>query len=227
MNKGKLIVIEGSDGTGKETQSGILLNRLNSSGVLGKQRAHLVSFPDYDSPAGKKIRAYLNGELGNLEEISPRNAALLYAEDRRAKKREMEDILRRGDWIVADRYIQSNMAYQGAKIENSAAREDFYRWLNDLEYGIFGIPKPDLVIMLKLESFVAAEHLAAREQFDIHEQDEAYLDRVRSEYEKLASGYYKDIFSESWKTVLCTKDRKQLSRESISDEIYKIIQEIF
>lgn len=225
--KGKLIVIEGSDGTGKETQSNFLLKNINDSGLLGANKAHLISFPDYESPAGKKVRAYLNGELGNVEEVPAMQAALLYAEDRRDKKQEMEDILNRGDWIIADRYLQSNMAYQGAKIRRHEARQYFYRELLDLEYRGFGVPRPDLVAMLQLDGVIAQKHLNAREQFDIHEQDLGYLDKVRQEYERLSVNYYQlPIFAE-WKTISCSREGQQLARKEISGIVWKIVLDHF
>ncbi|MEX0869899.1 MAG: hypothetical protein WDZ39_00530 [Candidatus Spechtbacterales bacterium] len=216
--KGKFIVIEGSDGTGKETQSKLLAKKL---------LAERISFPDYDSKEGKIIRKYLNGEFGNVKDVGPYDIAPVYGMDRFAHKEQIEKVLSSGTHLISDRYFDSNAAYQGAKIKNEEARKEFYRHLVSFEYRILGIHLPDIVVNLRLDGDIAEKHLSERDQFDIHEQSAGYLELVRVEYDRIASEYYGDIFPGRRVVVDCSEGGKQLPIEEISNRIHKYIEKLF
>jgi len=153
--RGKLIAIEGIDGSGKRTQVELLTAAL-------RERSHSVfatGFPQYDSWFGKMVGQFLNGELGPLESVDPHFTALLYAGDRFEVKARLEEALSNGQIVLVDRYIGSNLAHQTARV-GSAKRAVFQEWLEHLEYGIYGMPKEDLVLYLRVPA-VEAQKLVA------------------------------------------------------------------
>ena len=145
MARGKLIVLEGIDGSGKRTQMDLLLRELAAQG----QDVLALSFPRYDSFFGKLVGRYLNGEFGTLREVNPHFAAMLYAGDRFQAKGEIEEALAAGKMVVSDRYIASNLAHQTARVD-PAGREEFLAWIKHVEYALYGLPVEDLVIYLRV-----------------------------------------------------------------------------
>src|SRR5579863_1488619 len=143
--RGKLIALEGIDGSGKRTQLDLLARKLDARGLA----TFRISFPRYESFHGKLVGRYLNGEFGSLGAVDPHLSALLYAGDRLEAKPEIEAALSAGKIVLADRYIGSNMAHQSARVATEK-REEFFSWLKKLEYGIYGLPAEDLVIYLRL-----------------------------------------------------------------------------
>ncbi|MGA8869896.1 MAG: hypothetical protein WA434_04015 [Candidatus Acidiferrales bacterium] len=189
--RGKLIVIEGIDGSGKRTQVDCLARALGDRGVAFTQ----FSFPRYDGFFGKMVARFLNGEFGSLTSVDPHFSALLYAGDRLESKPAIEESLASGKTVLADRYIASNLAHQGARVR-PAQREEFIAWLKQLEYGIYGLPAEDLVLYLRMPA-VEAHRLAgergahrAREytklRRDLQESDIAHLEAASSVYDGLA-----------------------------------------
>ena len=150
--KGKLIVIEGNDCSGKETQSQLLLQRLLREG----KKVEKLSFPDYNSPTGKIVGGpYLGKEdmiKSYFEEgptnVDPKVAALFYAADRRYALPEINKLIEEGYYVILDRYVESNMAHQGCKINDKEERLKLYDWFESLEYGLLELPRPDLTIFL-------------------------------------------------------------------------------
>ena len=184
-----LIVIEGLDGSGKSTQVKRLRKYLESSGRPLKY----IHFPRYDAPVyGDLIGKFLRGGFGSIEAVHPQLVALLYAEDRRAAVPEMLNAIEGDGILLLDRYVYSNIAYQCAKMDDEAEREELRKWIRDTEYGNFGLPVPDLNIFLdvpigfveqKLESSRAGDdrdYLAGGS--DIHEADIEFQKRVRDVY---------------------------------------------
>jgi len=110
--KGELIVIDGADATGKETTAKLLVKKINSSGILGRNKAHFLTFPNYSGPFGAILKElYLSGKMGDLAEVDPLAPSILYAADRASEAHKIYNTLQRGNWIVCDRYVQSNFAY--------------------------------------------------------------------------------------------------------------------
>jgi dTMP kinase len=189
--RGKLIVIEGIDGSGKRTQVDYLARAFGERGVAFTQ----ISFPRYDGFFGKLVARFLNGEFGPLASVDPHFSALLYAGDRLESKPAVEASLASGNTVLADRYIASNLAHQGARVP-PAQREEFIGWLKQLEYGVYGLPAEDLVIYLRVPAAeahrLAGERgkLGARDytklRRDLQESDIAHLEDASSVYDSLA-----------------------------------------
>src|SRR5215831_6324813 len=153
MAKGKLLVIEGIDGAGKGTQAARLVETAGAHGLS----ATAFSFPLYDgNPFSRAIVDYLNGELGGLEDVHPALAALLYAGDRLHARPRLLAALAEHDLVVCDRYVASNLAHQGAKLEGGE-RERLLAWVDEIEFGEFALPRPDLVVLLDAPATLARE----------------------------------------------------------------------
>jgi dTMP kinase len=186
--RGKLIVIEGIDGSGKRTQVDCLARALSERGVAFMQ----VSFPRYDGFFGKLVARFLNGEFGPLAGVDPHFSALLYAGDRLESKPAIEESLASGRAVLADRYIASNLAHQGARV-SAEKRDEFIAWLKQLEYGVYGLPAEDLVLYLRMPA-AEAHRLAGRRgarnytamRRDLQESDVAHLDAASAVYDSLA-----------------------------------------
>ena len=171
---GKLIVIEGTDSSGKETQTKKLYERLANE----VEKVRKISFPNYESPACEPVKMYLAGAFGdNALNINPYPVSTMFAIDRYASyKMDWESFYNAGGIIVTDRYTTSNMVHQASKIENIDEKSKYLGWLEDLEYNKMGIPKPDLVIFLNMPTEMAVKLMEARknkitgeEKKDIHE----------------------------------------------------------
>ncbi len=217
----KLIVIEGTDASGKETQTGLLCEYLEKEG----HRVFRLTFPDYESPSSALVKMYLGGDFGTEPDaVSPYAAALFYAADRYASfKTKWGSMMDEDVYIVADRYVSSNIIYQAAKLHGTE-RTDFIEWLNDLEYGRLGLPKPDKVIFLNMEPEAAQKLMEGRKnkitgksEKDIHEKDTAYLRRV---YDS-ACAAAKDL---GWTEIKCSENGLPRSVESISADIVSSLQ---
>lgn len=216
--KGKLIVIEGIDSSGKETQSNLLVKKLN---LLGYNSINL-SFPMYDTPTGRIIKeAFLGKEKpswfkeGSVK-VDPKIACLYYAADRKYNFDIISDYLEKGYYVVVDRYVSSNMAHQGAKIEDPDLRFDLFEWISKLEYWLLELPKPDETIFLHVPYDYTKKLLLERKILDENEKDEKYQINSNKTYLELASLY-------NWKLVECVKDNKLRSIEDINDEILNIV----
>ncbi len=186
--RGKFIVLEGIDGSGKRTQLDALALAFARRGVAFSQ----VSFPNYSGFFGKLVARYLNGEFGSLEVVDPHFSALLYAGDRLESKPAIETVLAAGKTLLADRYIGSNLAHQGARVPQKK-RQEFLSWLKELEYGVYALPAEDLVIYLRVP--VAEAHRligqkAARDytkqRHDLHEADVTHLQAAAEVYDELS-----------------------------------------
>jgi len=139
------IVIEGPDGSGKATQTNLLIKTLKKKGHKIKK----IDFPQYGKKSAGLVEEYLNGKYGKSTEVGPYRASIFYACDRYDASFKIKDWLKKGYIVVADRYISSNVGHQGGKIRNKLKRKKYIKWLYDLEYNIFEIPKPDITLILK------------------------------------------------------------------------------
>ena len=215
---GRLIVFEGTDGSGKSTQFARLCARLDQ---LGRGYQKLV-FPQYDQPSSALIRMYLGGEFGTSpSDVNPYAASAFYAVDRYASlKKVWGDYYHGGGLVVTDRYTTSNAVHQAAKCPPEE-RAGFLRWLDDFEHDRMGLPRPDLVLYLDMPTAQAEALLRAREasthtSADIHELDTAYLARCR-DCALQAAGLL------GWQIIACTDARGALrSIEEIHQEIWTL-----
>ena len=213
---GKLIVIEGTDGSGKSTQFRKLTDRLTAEGQNFRQ----LVFPQYSEPSSALIRMYLGGEFGtNPSDVNSYAASVFFAVDRYASyKKAWGQWYENGGLIVSDRYTTSNAVHQASK-EPAEKQQEFLQWLYDLEYNRLGLPCPDLVIYLDVPTDFTEKMMRRREEdtnthADIHEQDLNYLATCRRTG-KAAAQYY------GWKVIQCVKDGAMRSIEDIHDEIYR------
>ncbi|MGH9736275.1 MAG: thymidylate kinase [Candidatus Acidiferrales bacterium] len=186
--RGKIIVLEGIDGSGKRTQIEML------SRAIGTRRIPhaCLSFPRYDRFFGKLVAQFLNGEFGPLADVDPHFSALLYAGDRLESKPELEAALAAGKILLADRYIGSNLAHQGARVP-AQKRAAFLRWLKQLEYDVYGLPREDMVIYLRVpigEAHRLVGKKAARQytkrKRDLQESNLVHLRQASALYDRLA-----------------------------------------
>jgi len=214
---GMIIAIEGIDGSGKHTQSKLLAELLSKDG----HDVFLVGFPRYQATFfGKQVANYLNGVFGSLDEVDPRLASMLYAGDRFETKEVILENLSKGKVIVIDRYTSSNIAHQSAKVAEES-RDSLMSWIQELEHTVFGLPKPDLNILLSLTTKSASTlvlNKSAREytdlKKDIHEQDDLYLEKVSNVYKELAR-------QDGWITINCNNSVEIRNISDISNEIYQ------
>ena len=215
---GKLIVIEGTDGSGKSTQFHLLTSRLEQEQVAFQK----LVFPRYSEPSSALIRMYLGGEFGTSpNSVNAYAASTFYAVDRYASyKMDWGQWYENGGLVVSDRYTTSNAVHQASK-EPEEKREAFLTWLYDLEYGKLGLPQPDLILYLDVPTDFTETMMRRREQdththADIHEQDLAYLAACRQSG-KAAAEFY------GWKVIQCVKDGAMRSIEDIHEEIYRLV----
>lgn len=218
---GKLFVIDGTDGSGKQTQFDLLKAHLERDRISYKT----VSFPNYDSPSSSLVKMYLSGEFGeNAKDVSPYIASTFYAADRYATfQKEFKKYYEEGGIILADRYTTANMVHQAGKISDEKEREKFIKWLFDLEFNIYGLPVPSKVFFLNMPPNKVKELIKNREnkfthseKKDIHERDEKHLEEAYNTACSLANEY-------NWNEIKCVKDNKLRTREDIHEEIYKIV----
>ncbi len=197
---GKLIAIEGIDGSGKRTQMD-LLHGVIAAGE-GGHSVYSTGFPQYDSWFGKMVGQFLNGDFGALEAVDPHFTALLYAGDRFEAKPKIEAALNDGKVVLIDRYIGSNLAHQTARVSPDK-RADFRRWIEHLEYGIYDLPREDLILYLRVPPDEAQKLVAQKSQRsytnakqDLLEASLRHLQDAAAMYDRLAS-------SAPWVTIEC------------------------
>jgi dTMP kinase len=218
---GKLIAIEGIDGSGKRTQLDLLEKALSSRGVP----LFSTGFPHYESWFGKMVGQFLNGDFGSLETVDPHFAALLYAGDRFEAKQQLTSALEHGKLVLADRYIPSNLAHQTARV-SSDKREEFIAWIEHLEYDIYGLPHEDLVIYLRVPA-LRAQALVSKKSArtytsakqDIQESSLRHLRDAAEMYDILAR-------RSGWATVECFDAVRNEMRapEDIAADILALVE---
>ena len=219
---GKLFVIDGTDGSGKQTQFNKLAERLEQEGIDYMK----LSFPRYDNPSSTLVKMYLEGEFGqNAKEISPYIASTFYAADRYASyKQEFGEYYNKGGIILADRYTTANMVHQAGKIQDKAEREKFLNWLWDFEFNLYGIPVPTEVFFLNMPPEYALKLMENREnkithdmKKDIHERDKNHIIDSYNAACDLVDKY-------GWYEVKCVKDQKIRTMEDIHEEIFEEVR---
>lgn len=219
---GKLFVIDGTDGSGKQTQFEKLQKRLLKDGIEYKT----VSFPNYDSPSSSLVKMYLSGEFGeHAKDVSPYIASTFYAADRYATyTTQYKEYYENGGIILADRYTTANMVHQAGKIKDKQEREKFLNWLWDFEFNLYGLPEPTEVFFLKMTPEKALELIKNREnkfthesQKDIHERDKNHIIDSFNAACDVAQKY-------NWYTVECVSNNKIRTIDDIHEEIYQEIK---
>ena len=230
--RGKLIVIEGTDSSGKETQARLLEGKLNSLGITAKR----LYFPCYDTPTGKIIGACFLGKKDLCKEVLKSNtgwfkegasnvdglvSSLYYAADRKYNIKQIEDLLNDGVNVILDRYTFSNMAHQGGKITTQEERFQFFKKMEVLEFDLLELPKPDLVILLYVPYQVSLKLLESRDELsDDNEKDTKQMKRAEQTYLELRALY-------KFKMIECTSSGEMRSISEIHDELLSnILQEL-
>jgi dTMP kinase len=222
--KGRLIAIEGTDGSGKGTQSALLVERLRREG----HSAELIAFPRYGKPSAYFVEKYLRGEYPP-DMTDAFQSAMFYALDRYEAALEISKHLEAGVVMVADRYTASSMAHLGGKITDRKKRHEFYRWLRQLEHGRLGIPKPDRGVLLYMPAEMAQQQVDKKAPRlylgdltrDIHEDDLMH--------QKQAENAYREVVMQDaklYRLVSCINDGQLRSKEAISEEVWEVVQDI-
>lgn len=219
--KGKLIVLEGTDGSGKATQAHLLAEHLEREGVSFRE----IDFPRYGNPFAEPARLYLEGALGKHPgDVNAYAASVLYAVDRFASyKEDWGTAYEAGELILANRYTTSNAVHQASKLPEGE-REAYLRWLFDLEYGRMGLPEPDLVLYLDLPTELSEAMLRQRQQkngthADIHEQDADYLRACRENARAIARTL-------GWTVIHCDREGRVRPAEDIHRQIWELARKL-
>ena len=203
--QGKLIVIEGTNSSGKQTQADMLVNRLNKNGFNSERK----SFPDYESPTGKIIGECLLGKnkqplfFEGIDNVPPKVAALYYAADRAYNIDKIKELLNSGINVILDRYVESNMAYQAAKFDKTADKINMLLWMEQLEFNLLDLPRPDKVIFLYLP-------------YEYRKDKDEYSKNIKNAemvYSLMAERYGFEIIN-------CIKNDEIRTIEDIHEEIY-------
>lgn len=222
--KGLFIVIDGTDGSGKGTQTAKLVERLRNEG----RRVELFDFPRYGNPSAVFVEKYLRGEYGSAEAVGPYRASLFYALDRYDAALAIRRALEEGAIVVSNRYVSASKGHQTGKIKDAAERKKFLDWLNELEYGMCAIPKPDLTILLHVPADVGFDLVAKKDgrgyldgkKRDIHEADRDHLRAAEAAYLELP---HLDA-AERWHVIECMQNGQLLSIEEIHDRLWQTIR---
>ena len=219
---GKLIVIEGLDGSGKSTQLDLLYRNLSDKAIDCKS----VSFPDYDNPSSTLVKMYLSGEFGSKpDDVNAYAASVFYTVDRYASyKAKWGEYYEKGGSVISGRYTTSNAVHQASKL-NEDLWENFLSWLYDFEYNKIGIPKPDKVIFLDMPIEVSQKLLTKRyegdnSKKDIHESDTAYLDKCRK------AAIFTAKFS-NWEIIPCSENGEARKIEDIAEDVLNSVLKLY
>lgn len=223
IQKGRFIVIDGTDGSGKATQTQLLVDTLKAEG----SGVEMADFPQYGQKSAGMVEDYLNGKYGQLK---PEAASIFYAVDRFDASFKIRQWLEDGKIVVANRYVTANAGHQGGKISDHIDRMKFFRWLDNLEYGIFNIPKPDLNIILHMPAEVAQQlvdrksalsrEYAHGKKRDLHEADLQHLKNAEQVYMEIAK-----LFPNT-KLVECTAGDRLLSPQEVHNKVWELARRI-
>lgn len=222
--KGKLIVIEGTDCSGKETQSNLLIEKLKNDGI----RIEKFSFPNYNSPTGKIIGGPYLGKSyicdgwfpEGAPNVDPRVSALYYAADRLYNIDKINFLLDNGVNVILDRYVYSNMAHQGGKLDNADKRHAMYDWLDNLEFNLLSLPKPDISVFLHMPFELSLTLKKNREEdLDQNEKDKNHLINAENAFIELAKKY-------NFYTIECNEGDRIKTIPEINEDLYNHVSGI-
>ena len=217
-NRGIFIVIDGSDGSGKSTQYARLCDHLTEEGV----EFETIKFPQYNQPSAHFVEQYLQGKYGQADETPPKRTSVFYALDRYAAGWHIREQLEKGVAVIADRYVAANMGHQGAKMPDADTRREFFSWLDDFEFNLMGIPRPDLNIVLSISDAQAQRNIAKRASesdhaSDIHEANPDFLRRSARVYREICG-----LFPDQYTRIDCMKDEStMLPIEDVHNQIWE------
>lgn len=221
MSKGKLLVLEGLDGSGKATQAKLLAAHLAGSG----RRVMEITFPDYESDSSALVKMYLSGQFGSRpDDVNPYAASSFYAVDRYASyKTKWGSFYEAGGIVIADRYTTSNAVHQTSKLP-AGERRAFLDWLFDFEYGKLGLPAPTRVLYLDMPTELTEQMMRRREQqththADIHEQNDAYLRACREN-----AAFVVDYCG--WRHIDCADGSRILPPEEIAARVLREVEDL-
>ncbi len=229
--RGKFIVFEGLDGSGKDTQTRLLIKKLKEEEVDVKK----IDFPQYGKKSAGLVEEYLSGKYGAAKEVGPYASSLFFACDRYDGSFKIKKWLKEGRLVISDRYVGSNVGHQGGKIEDQEKRREYIKWLFNLEYKIFGIPRPDLNIFLKTSCEVGSKmssrikdeakkekrkkYLGDDKKKDIHEKDLNHLKRAMNSYLWITREY-----PQEYEMVECLNEKGEfLKPEVIHEKVWRLI----
>lgn len=225
--KGRLIVIDGTDGSGKATQVELLAKRLKAEG----KKVALVDFPEYyKNFFGKFIGHCLSEQYYNFINVHPKIASVLYAADRFESSKEINNYLEKGYIVLANRYVSANQIHQGGKIKSAKKRAEFIKWLDDMEYGVFKIPRPNLVLYLSVPLDLSLKMMKERNKNskrnyvgnkkDVHEVDIDFQKNSR------ASALWLSNYLKNFIKIDCSDKKGMKTREDIHEEVYKLVKKV-
>lgn len=225
MKKGKLIVIDGTDGSGKATQVAKLKERLLRQGI----QIESLDFPQYyNNFFGKLVGQGLAGELGNWADLHPKIASVIYAADRFESSQQIQDWLDQGKIVILDRYVSSNQIHQGGKINDENERHEFMQWLDNMEHDIFGIPRPDIILYLNVPLEITQQLLIVKGNKKSKEYLNGKSDQHEDNRQHLAdakeSGLKMIAENNNWQKIECTANGEILSIDEIHIKIYENIK---
>lgn len=223
--RGRFIAFEGIDGSGKDTQLSLLAQSLAAQGTTFET----LAFPRHGHSAAYFVDKYLqpNHPYGAPEEVGPWRASLFYALDRYDASFQLKSWLEAGTLVIADRYLASNIGHQGGKIKDKEERARYVDWLYDLEYRIFGIPKPDLYVLFLLPAEIAMQRVLKKKprlylngaERDAHEGDRRHLEDALGAYRWIAARY-----PEEYRIVDCVEGAKELAPEEIHEKVLRVLK---
>ena len=230
MRKGKFIVIEGLDGSGKSTQGNLIFDHLKSDGHVVEK----IDFPQYGQKSAGLVEEYLNGKYGNVD---PYKASIFYACDRYDGSFKIRKWLDEGKIVICDRYVASNMGHQGGKIKDDNERDKYLKWLYNFEYNLLKIPKPDINIILETSVELSMQvsnkisdkkkikkrelYLGDSEKQDIHEADKDHLKNTLDSYLKLANDY-----PDEFKIIDCLENGELISIAQVQQKVWAIVKNV-
>ncbi len=222
MKKGKFIIIDGTDGSGKATQMKLLVKRLKKEGY----KVAMTDFPQYGKKSAGLVEEYLNGKYGKAEEVGPYRASIFYACDRYNASFQIKKWLENDYIVISNRYVASNLGHQGGKIKDKKKRKKYFDWLYNLEYNIFKVPKPDLNIILHVDAKVAQKlvdrkgrrNYISGKKRDMHEKDLKHLRLAEKVFLEIAESF------PDFALIECVDRKKIMSREEISNLIWNKVK---
>ena len=223
MKKGKIIVIEGADGSGKQLQSQLLFKAFEDRG----EKVKLQSFPNYQSASSAPVKMYLGGELSaSANEIDAYQSSVLFAVDRLCTMKQLEKFIKDGGTLILDRYVQSNMFHQACKITDEKECDKFLDWIDNFEFGLLKLPKPDVVFFLDVPPQVSKKLREERninkngQKTDIHETDQDHLIKAYNTGIKVSERF-------GWQKIHCVDNNNNIeSPNTIHKKIMEIVNKI-
>lgn len=221
-NKGYFIAVEGTDGSGKGTQSDLLAGRLKREG----HEVEVISFPRYGQSSCSMVEVYLNGKFGSAQDVGPYRGSIFYAIDRYAASFKIRSWLLDNKIVICNRYVGSNMGHQGGKMKDPQDRLKYFQWNYDLEYNVFSIPKPDINIVLHVSPEISQqlvdkkdsrEYLNGKKR-DIHEDDLEHLRNAESAYLQMAKTF------PEFRLIECVEGDNMQTVDVIHEKIYQLLK---